>query len=163
MKLEFTKLGNPNAKPDKVLETFPGTYGTEVTLCCTEFTCRCPVTNQPDWATIIIHYIVQRDVVESKSVKLFLETFRDTGVFHECLVWDLLDAFVYVLHPLSCSVTVKFNSRGGIAITAKASYESTLKIDAPGITSGRVEPPRAVVDHMAQKVGPRTSEIGRWT
>jgi len=119
----ITKLGNLDAKPDKVLETFPGTWGTEVTLECTEFTCRCPVTNQPDWATITVHYVVQAKVVESKSVKLFLETYRDTGIFHEHLVWELLDAFADALDPLSCSVVARFNTRGGIAITAEAYFE----------------------------------------
>jgi len=119
---DLTKLGNPDAKLDKVLETFPGTHGTEVTLECTEFTCRCPVTNQPDWATITINYVVQAKVVESKSVKLFLETYRDTGIFHEHLAWELLDTFVEALDPLFCSVVVRFNTRGGIAITAKAFF-----------------------------------------
>ena len=120
-----TKLGNPDAKPDGILDRFPGTYGTDVTLECTEFTCRCPVTKQPDWATITVHYVVNQRIVESKSVKLFLETYRDTGIFHEHLAWELLEAFVAALDPLSCTVIVRFNSRGGIAITAKASYQPT--------------------------------------
>jgi len=121
--MTLTKLGNPDAEPGEELEVFPGTKGTKVTLKCTEFTCRCPVTNQPDWSTIVVHYVARWKIVESKSVKLFLETYRDKGVFHEHLVWELLDVFVEALDPLSCTVSVKFNSRGGIAITAQASYK----------------------------------------
>lgn len=120
----LTKLGNPNAQVDGVLEVikvYLPSVG-EVHLHCTEFTCRCPITNQPDWAIIDIHYGPAGKIVESKSVKMYLETWRDKGVFHELLAQHLLNDFVAVLEPIWLDVTVRFNSRGGIAITASASW-----------------------------------------
>jgi len=123
--MTLTKLGNKDAQADGVLEWFPLRdlrAPLDVTLECTEFTCRCPVTNQPDWATIVIEYKPRSRIIESKSVKLYLETYREVGVFHEHLAAQILDDFVKVLEPYRCSVTVYFNSRGGIAISATASY-----------------------------------------
>ena len=108
------------------LEVFPSRSqpgALAVKMHCHEFTCRCPVTRQPDWAQITIDYVPNQWIVESKSLKLYLETFREEGIFHEHLAQVLLDAFVAAARPLSCSVTVSFNVRGGIAITATASYE----------------------------------------
>jgi len=122
----ITKLGDPCAVADRNLEFFTiqeNSPTLKVTLDCTEFTCRCPITNQPDWATIIITYEPHLRIVESKSVKLYLETFRDKGVFHEYLAQVMLRDFVELLDPSRCKVTVHFNTRGGIAISATASYE----------------------------------------
>jgi len=120
----LTKLGH-KATPDRRLEVFPNRSrpgALTVTLHCTEFTCRCPVTGQPDWAQIDIEYVPDQSIVESKSVKLYLETFREEGIFHEHLAQVILDDFVAALSPQSCTVTVRFNVRGGIAISAAASY-----------------------------------------
>lgn len=124
------KLGDPNAQVDGVLEWFTIdelSAHLNVTLKCTEFTCRCPVTNQPDWATIVIKYEPHLRVIESKSVKMYMESFRDTGIFHEHLAQQMLDDFVKVLEPWECSVTVHFNTRGGIAISATATYDPKEK------------------------------------
>lgn len=130
-KMEYTqtnqplsKLGNPNAQVDGVLEVIEMPRGHcvgEVHLRCTEFTCRCPVTNQPDWAIIDIYYEPDEKIVESKSVKMYLETWRDKGIFHEVLAQSILEDFWKVLEPRWINVTVRFNTRGGIAITACAS------------------------------------------
>jgi len=108
------------------LETFvshskPG--DSKVSFLCTEFTCRCPKTKQPDWATIEFTYIPDKLMLESKSVKLYLETFRDKLIFHEHLAQKLLDDLIEILSPIEMRVTVNFNSRGGIAISATAKYE----------------------------------------
>ena len=88
----LTKLGNPDARADRNLEVFETADQTlRVVLECAEFTCRCPITNQPDWATITIAYTPRSRIVESKSVKLYLETFREEGIFHEHLA--TLDPF----------------------------------------------------------------------
>ena len=118
------KLGNPNARVDRKLEVIKISSHPplEVKLVCTEFTCRCPITNQPDWANLIIEYVPDEVIVESKSVKLYLETWRDEGIFHEHLAQAILKDFVTALNPIWCSVTVSFNTRGGIAITATAQY-----------------------------------------
>lgn len=115
----LTKLGNPKARADRQLEVFETEDPTlEVTLHCSEFTCRCPITGQPDWARIEITYRPRRHIVESKSVKLYLETFREEGIFHEHLATTIRDDLVAALDPASLQVKVCFNSRGGIAIDA---------------------------------------------
>ncbi len=116
---KITKLGN-SASATRTLETFPNhaPRGLTVHLDCREFTCRCPVTGQPDYATIQIDYVPKKWIVESKSFKLYLETFRDTGVFHEHLAVDIAKDFMTFIQPRSVTVTVNFNIRGGIAISA---------------------------------------------
>jgi len=119
----LTKLGNPDACSDRRLEAFETADTTlEVVLHCREFTCRCPVTGQPDWAEITIAYRPKAKIVESKSVKLYLETFREEGIFHEHLATTIRDDFVAALDPRSLAVTVAFSQRGGIAIDATSSY-----------------------------------------
>jgi 7-cyano-7-deazaguanine reductase len=121
--VELTKLGNPNAKSDRAIEAFPIADTTQViTLDCVEFTCRCPITGQPDWATISIEYRPGKLAVETKSLKLYLETFREEGIFHEHLATVMRDDLVAALDPVALTVTVRFNSRGGIAVTASSSY-----------------------------------------
>jgi 7-cyano-7-deazaguanine reductase len=121
--VELTKLGNPDAKSDRAIEAFPIDDPTQViTLDCGEFTCRCPMTGQPDWATIAIEYRPGKLAVETKSLKLYLETFREEGIFHEHLATRLRDDLVAALDPVALTVTVRFNSRGGIAVTASSSH-----------------------------------------
>ncbi|MDD5135588.1 MAG: preQ(1) synthase [Phycisphaerae bacterium] len=120
----LTKLGR-NAVPERTLEVFPNHEpgNVEVALHCTEFTCICPLTGQPDYADIEIVYTADKLVVESKSLKLYLETFRNVGVFHEHLAVDIGKDFIKFLKPKKISVTVKFHVRGGIAIDATYRYE----------------------------------------
>src|SRR3989338_6237015 len=118
---KLTKLGSRASKPASTLEAFPNHApgNLEVSLHCSEFTCRCPLTGQPDYATIDIVYVPDKFVVESKSLKLYLETFREVGVFHEHLAVDIGKDFVKFIKPKSVSVKVNFNTRGGIAISAE--------------------------------------------
>lgn len=114
----LTKLGN-KAKAERTLEAFPcHAPGMEVVLHCSEFTCLCPLTGQPDFAEIEVRYVPDKWVVESKSMKLYLETFRNEGVFHEHLAVDIGKDFLKYIKPKSVEVTVMFNIRGGIAIDA---------------------------------------------
>ncbi|NOS67754.1 MAG: NADPH-dependent 7-cyano-7-deazaguanine reductase QueF [Candidatus Peribacteraceae bacterium] len=119
----LTKLGK-KAEPGRTLEVFPNHAPGEidVVLHCTEFTCICPMTGQPDYADIEITYAPDKHVVESKSMKLYLETYRNEGVFHEHLAVDIGKDFVKFVKPLKVSVTVKFHVRGGIAIDATWNY-----------------------------------------
>lgn len=122
---ELTKLGQ-KAKASRTLEVFPNHApqgDMEVKLHCTEFTCICPLTGQPDFATVEIIYKPDQYVVESKSMKLYLETYRNEGVFHEHLAVDIGNDFAKFVKPLVLDVTVHFNIRGGIAISAKYHYE----------------------------------------
>jgi 7-cyano-7-deazaguanine reductase len=123
MSFELTKLGNPQAAADRQVEAFEIRDATqEITLRCGEFTCRCPLTGQPDWARIVIWYRPRRHAVETKSLKLYLETFREEGIFHEHLASVIRDDLVAALDPAELRVTVDFNQRGGIADEATSSY-----------------------------------------
>jgi 7-cyano-7-deazaguanine reductase len=119
----LSQLGQGATKPSTKLEAFPNSHPqreTTVTLRCKEFTCLCPATGQPDFAELEVSYIPDRKVLESKSLKLYLWTFRDVGVFHEQLVNDVLDDLAAFLEPRWIRVTGRFNARGGISIDVVA-------------------------------------------
>ncbi len=121
----LTLLGRGATRPARKLETFPNQHPGRrytVTLVCPEFTCLCPATGQPDFATITIEYIPDRRIVESKSLKLYLWSFRDEGHFHEHVTNMILDDLVQALEPHYCRVVGAFNVRGGISITVEAKY-----------------------------------------
>jgi len=120
----LTKLGK-NAKAERKLEAFPNHAPGQisVTLNCREFTCICPLTGQPDFAQIDIIYVPDKAVVESKSLKLYLETYRNEGVFHEHLAVDIGKDFIKYINPLSLDVNVRFHVRGGIAISANYHWD----------------------------------------
>ena len=124
---DITLLGR-KAQPSKKLEAFPnrtpGRYYL-VTLETSEFTCLCPVTGQPDFATIKVAYVPDQKIVESKSYKLYLWSYRNEGVFHEHVVNTILDDLVAVLDPHYIRVVGEFNIRGGIAITVRAKHVKT--------------------------------------
>ncbi len=124
-KREFKLLGQKLNKPSKILETFPNkakgrNYIVELTT--DEFTCLCPITGQPDFARITIRYIPDARIVESKSLKFYLWSFRNEGCFHEHIVNVILDDLVAALKPVWCEVVGNFNARGGIAINVTAQY-----------------------------------------
>src|SRR5512136_1036726 len=113
---DLTLLGKAT-QPVKKLETFPNHHSDRnytVTLHTEEFTCVCPMTGQPDYANMKIQYIPDKKIVESKSLKLYLWSFRNEGVFHEHLTNMILDDLVAALDPLRCHVTGAFKVRGGI-------------------------------------------------
>ena len=87
-----------------------------VKLTSDEFTCVCPITSQPDFATIKIRYIPDKFLVESKSLKLYLTSFRNTGIFHEEVVNKIADDLIKILQPRYLEVEGIFSVRGGIAI-----------------------------------------------
>ena len=123
----LTILGK-ESQPSKTLEAFPnrtpGRYY-RVTLEADEFTCLCPMTGQPDFARLLVQYVPDQKVVESKSFKLYLWSFRDEGVFHEHVINQILDDLVQTLDPHWCQVTGIFNIRGGIKITVDAEHTRT--------------------------------------
>jgi 7-cyano-7-deazaguanine reductase len=119
----LTELGRGATKPSRKLEAFPNSYSdreTTVTLTCTEFTCLCPITGQPDFGTLEITYVPDRLILESKSLKLCLWTYREVGIFHEDVVNELADALLEFLKPRWISVSGRFNVRGGISIEVTA-------------------------------------------
>jgi 7-cyano-7-deazaguanine reductase len=121
----LTLLGKP-AKPVRKLETFPNHNDKRdyvITLQTEEFTCVCPKTGQPDFAKIKIQYIPDKKIIESKSLKLYLWSFRNEGVFHEHVTNIMLDDLVAALQPRWCKVSAEFAARGGIGITVDAEYK----------------------------------------
>ena len=115
------------SEPSKTLETFPNPCPErdyEIHFSCPEFTCVCPKTGQPDFATIEISYVPDKLCVELKSLKLYLWSFRDEGHFHEAVTNSILDDLVALLQPRSMSITGDFNIRGGIHTTVHAEYSA---------------------------------------
>jgi len=101
----------------KSLATFPNPSphrDYEIRFDCPEFTCVCPLTGQPDFATIRISYVPDRLCVELKSLKLYLWSYRNEGAFHEAVTNRILDDLVGALKPRRCEVTGDFYVRGGI-------------------------------------------------
>ena len=122
----LTLLGREVTQPVRKLEAFPNQHPGRrytVTLVCPEFTCVCPITGQPDFATITIRYIPDQRIVESKSLKLYLWSYRNEGAFHEHVTNQILDDLVKALDPIYCHVTGAFNVRGGISISVDVEYE----------------------------------------
>jgi 7-cyano-7-deazaguanine reductase len=121
----LTLLGR-DVKPSKKLETFPNHHPERdyiVTLRTEEFTCVCPATGQPDFAQLTIQYIPDERIVESKSLKLYLQSYRNEGVFHEHVTNVMLDDLVAALAPRWCKITADFRVRGGISISVAAEYK----------------------------------------
>lgn len=126
--LKDLSLLGQKAQPSKKLEAFPNHNPDryyKVTLETSEFTCLCPMTGQPDFATIQVHYVPDQKVVESKSFKLYLWSYRNEGAFHEHVVNTILDDLIKVLDPHYIKVTGIFNIRGGIGITVEAEHIKT--------------------------------------
>ena len=138
--LEGLTLLGRQAAPSKKLEAFPnhtpGRYY-QVTLETSEFTCLCPMTGQPDFATIRVQYVPDEKVVESKSFKLYLWSYRDEGAFHEHAVNRILDDLVEILDPHWCKVTGIFNVRGGIGITVESEHTKTPEARVQWLSPGR--------------------------
>ena len=87
-----------------------------------EFTCLCPKTGQPDFATLFIDYVPDRLCVELKSLKLYVWSFRDQGTFHEAVTNRILDDLVALLAPRFLRILARFNMRGGIHTTVTAEH-----------------------------------------
>ena len=114
-------------RPSKTLETFPNPNPErdyEISFECPEFTCLCPRTGQPDFATMRIRYVADRLCVELKSLKLYLWSFRDEGHFHEAVTNRILDDLVRAVRPRRMTVMGDFSVRGGIHTVVTAAYEA---------------------------------------
>jgi 7-cyano-7-deazaguanine reductase len=117
----FSLLGHTVATPQKKLETFPASPGLEtVVLESDEVTSLCPVTGQPDWETVRIEFAPEHSCLESKSLKLYLWSFRDQGVFCEALATQIAADVFTACAPRWVRVTVTQKPRGGITIRAEA-------------------------------------------
>jgi 7-cyano-7-deazaguanine reductase len=115
---------------DQQLDTFPNPNpGRDYTIeiVCPEFTSLCPKTGQPDFGTITYAYMPGERCVELKSLKLYLQGFRDQGIFYETVVNQLLDDFVAACQPRWCKVVGAFTPRGGITTTVTCVHEAGKK------------------------------------
>ncbi|HEY3379201.1 MAG TPA: preQ(1) synthase [Armatimonadota bacterium] len=114
-----------STQPCKQLETFenanPGRDYT-IEISCPEFTCVCPKTGQPDFATIRISYVPEALCLELKALKLYFWSFRDEGTFHEAVTNRILDDLVAACRPRRMTVTGDFNVRGGLHTVVTVQY-----------------------------------------
>jgi 7-cyano-7-deazaguanine reductase len=109
------------------IETFPNSHphrNYTIIHTCPEFTALCPKTGQPDFATLRITYVPDRLCVELKSLKLYLHSYRDRGIFYERVTNVILDDLVAAVAPRSMTVEGQFNVRGGISSVVCATYEA---------------------------------------
>jgi 7-cyano-7-deazaguanine reductase len=136
-KSSITQLGQKTEyvydNPDpKVLECVPSPFSDErhnpnkvtgsIHIEVPEFTTLCPITGQPDFATIVIDYVPDRNCVESKSLKLYLGRFRQLGEFHEACVNRIANDLINLLDPIYMKVEGQFTPRGGIPLWPTAEY-----------------------------------------
>jgi 7-cyano-7-deazaguanine reductase len=108
---------------ETIENAYPGRDYT-ITIKCPEWTAVCPKTGQPDFGTITITYIPDKLCVELKSLKLYMVSYRSTGIYHETVTNKILDDFVKACSPRRCIVEGRFNVRGGITTTVVSQYES---------------------------------------
>jgi len=123
--------------PSNSLETFPNPapqrdYTIRMTL--PEFTCLCPKTGQPDFATLELEYVPNLACVELKSLKLYIWSFRDRGTFHEAVTNEMLGVLVAATAPRFMRLTSKFNVRGGIYTTVVAEHRALGWTPPPAVT-----------------------------
>jgi 7-cyano-7-deazaguanine reductase len=119
------KTDYPTDYAPELLESFDNKHPDNdywVRFNCPEFTTLCPITGQPDFATLVIDYIPARKMVESKSLKLYLFSFRNHGDFHEDCVNIVMKDLIRLLEPKYIEVTGLFTPRGGISIHPYCNY-----------------------------------------
>lgn len=123
--LSASERNYPTSPEEARLEIFTNLYADRdylIEFDCPEYTSLCPVTGQPDFGHIIIRYVPDNKCIESKSLKLYLYSFRNSSTFHEESVNTILDAIVKACSPRRAEVIGRFRPRGGISINVKASY-----------------------------------------
>ena len=114
-------------QPSRELELFPNPQPERdytIRINIPEFTCLCPKTGQPDFATLLLEYIPDRQCVELKSLKMYVWSFRNEGAFHEAVTNEILDDLVGATAPRFMRLTAIFNIRGGIDTTVIAEHRA---------------------------------------
>ena len=115
-------------KPTKKLETFPNptlTRDYHIHMEIPEFTCLCPKTGQPDFATLILDYIPDKKCIELKSLKLYIWSYRNENAFHEAVTNRILDDIVAAIKPKYIHLTARFYVRGGIFTNIVAEHRKS--------------------------------------
>lgn len=124
-------------QPSATLETFPNPAPDRdytIRMSIPEFTCLCPRTGQPDFATLELDYVADRLCVELKSLKLYIWSFRDRGAFHEAVTNEIADQLAAAMQPRFLRLTARFNVRGGIHTTVVAERRQSGWQPAPAVT-----------------------------
>ncbi len=124
------KAGRPLQTAKRHLETFPNPKPRRDYVIChvaPEFTSRCPMTGQPDFGTVTIEYVADRLCVELKSLKLYLQSFREQGIFYEAVTNRILDELAATLRPLWMRVRTDWTPRGGMRSTITAEHAATTR------------------------------------
>jgi 7-cyano-7-deazaguanine reductase len=120
---EHAKAGLDAPLPD--IETWPNQYpGYEITITYPEYTSVCPKTGLPDFGTITIKYVPDKECLELKSLKFYFLAYRNLGIFYENAVNRILHDVVKACKPISCTVVGQFTSRGGMHSTIEARYQA---------------------------------------
>ena len=120
---DLTLLGRPTRGPVTELECFPAPdHVKRVRFTTDEVTSVCPITGQPDFATVVVRYVPDRRCVELKSLKTYLQSYRQTGVFYEALVNRILEDLVAAVAPRRMEVRGEFRVRGGISSVVTARH-----------------------------------------
>ena len=130
------------SKPSPALETFPNPTPRRdyrIHMEIPEFTCLCPKTGQPDFATLVLDYVPDKLCVELKSLKLYIWSYRDQGTFHEAVTNRILADLVALLNPRFIRLTADFNVRGGIYTSVVAEHRQPGWEPSPpvGLPEGR--------------------------
>jgi 7-cyano-7-deazaguanine reductase len=128
--------GRPPVPEAMPVETFANPsplrdYTIRITI--PEFTCLCPKTGQPDFATLELEYVPHERCVELKSLKLYIWSFRERGTFHEAVINEILDALARATEPRYMRLAGRFNVRGGLYTTVVADHRKPGWVPAPGV------------------------------
>jgi 7-cyano-7-deazaguanine reductase len=113
-----------------LLETFENEFPErdyKITIRCPEFTSVCPKTGQPDFGVIVIRYTPEAKCVELKSLKLYLQSFRDDGIFYENVTNRIFDDLVAAIQPRQLHLKAEYSARGGITTDVEVMYEASSK------------------------------------
>ena len=111
-----------------------------------EFTCLCPLTGQPDFATLVLDYIPDGRNLELKALKLFAWSFRDRGAFHEAVTNEILDAMVAATDPRFMRLIAKWYVRGGIFTTVVAEHRKPGWLPLPAVNLSQIPPEQSIRD-----------------
>ena len=134
-------------KPSKKLDTFPNPApgrDFHIHMQIPEFTCLCPMTGQPDFATLILDYVPDKKCVELKGLKLYIWSYRNEGAFHEKVTNQILDDVVAAISPRYARLTAKFYVRGGIFTNVVAEHRKKGWKPAPRVDLSTFESESAV-------------------
>ena len=128
------------SQPQTTLDTFVNAHPARdylIHIQIPEFTCLCPITGQPDFATLFLDYVPDKKCVELKSLKLYAWSFRNEGVFHEKVTNDVLDKIVATIAPRFARVTARWNVRGGIYTNVVAEHQADGWAPKPAVDLAR--------------------------